>query len=63
MAEKKVKRAGRKRRYTVYLLTPYCTWEDVRASSKKEAIKICQENFPNELDGNEVAQFHVMEEE
>lgn len=58
MAEKKVKRAGRKRRYTVYLLTPYCTWENVEASSKKEAIEMCQENS---IEG--VTRFVAMEEE
>jgi hypothetical protein len=63
MDKKKVKKAGKKRRYTVYLLTPYCTWEGVEASSKKEAVGICQGSSPNELDGNEVTRFYAMEED
>ena len=28
--------------YTVYMLTPYMGWDDVKAKSKAEAIKKCQ---------------------
>ena len=39
-------------KFTVYLMTPCLTWEDVEAKNKDEAIRQC-ENFPipGEADG------------
>ena len=39
--------------YTVYMLTPYLTWEDVKAPSKTEAIRQCDNDFPTEYDMND----------
>ena len=48
-------------KFTVHLMTPYCTWEGVEAVSWKEAIKKC--HIPPEMDGNERCAFVADEEE
>ena len=40
---------SKEKTYTVHFLTPYYSWEDVKARSKKEAIKKC--NIPLDYDG------------
>jgi len=48
-------------RFTVHLMTPYCTWENVEAKDEDEAIKKCE--IPPEFDGNEPHSFMTSEEE
>ena len=48
-------------KYTVHLMTPYCTWEGVEADSEDEAIKKC--DIPPEMDGNERCTFVADEED
>ena len=57
MSEKKRK----EKNYTVYLLTPYCRYEDVKAATKEEAISKC--GVPYELDSNEPIRFVAIEED
>lgn len=40
---------SKEKTYTVYFLTPYCTWENVKAHNMKKAIKKC--NIPLDYDG------------
>lgn len=47
--------------YTVYLLAPYCTWGNVVASSKKEAIAKC--SIPEECNACEPWRFVALEED
>lgn len=47
--------------YTVYLLTTYCKWEGVKATTEQEAINQCEE--PAEFDFNEPGKFIAIEEE
>ena len=51
------------RRYTVHLMTPYCSWGRIEADSKEMAIRICKQDKPKELDPGEPIQFLAMEEE
>ncbi len=40
------------RRYDVYLMTPFTSWEGVQARSEKEAIDLCEpESWPDPYDG------------
>lgn len=47
-------------KYTVVMLAPYCTWEDVNAQNKEEAIKQC--STPPEFDGNDICTFIAIPE-
>jgi hypothetical protein len=39
--------------YAVHLMTPYLTFEGIRAKDEAEAVAICQRDaYPDELDGN-----------
>jgi hypothetical protein len=49
----------KKKTYTVHFMTAYETWENVEATSKKDAISQCQE--PPEHDGNESCTFIAYE--
>lgn len=35
-------------KFNVYLMTPYCTWEDIEAEDETEAIAQC--DYPPEFD-------------
>ena len=47
-------------KFTVHLMTPYCTWEGVDAKSKKEAILKCE--IPPGFDFNEPSTFVAFKE-
>lgn len=49
------------RTYTVYFMSPYCTWEGVEAKNEDDAIRKCP--VPPEFDANEVGHFLAIEEE
>ena len=45
-------------------MTPYLTFEDVRAGSEAEAISACQRDaYPDELDGNTPTAWVAVEDE
>lgn len=48
-------------KFTVYLMTPYCTWENVEAKDEDEAIRKC--DSPPEFDWTEPHTFLAVEEE
>ena len=47
-------------KFTVHLMTPYCSWEDVEAKNRKEAIDKC--HIPPEFDCNDPFVFTAVEE-
>lgn len=52
----------KQKNYTVYLLTPYCSWEGVKAETKEEAISKC--SIPYEVDtSGQPVKFVAVEED
>jgi hypothetical protein len=47
-------------KYTVHLMTAYCSWEDIEAKSEAEAIEKVQ--YPPEFDCNDQHTFVAIEE-
>ena len=47
-------------KYTVHMMTPYCSWENVEAKNKKEAIDKC--HIPPTFDCNEQFMFTAIKE-
>lgn len=47
-------------KFTVHMLTSYCTWEDVEAKDEDEAISKCP--IPGEFDCNDPCHFIAIED-
>lgn len=47
--------------FTVYFLTPYCTYEGIIAKDEDDAIRKCE--IPAEFDLNEPSNFLAIEED
>lgn len=53
-------------KYTVHLMHPVLSWENVEADSEEDAIKLCQgeeSSLVGALDANEPTTFLAIEEE
>ncbi len=48
-------------KYTVYLMTPYCTWEGIEAGCEEEACD--KVSIPPFFDFNEPHKLYAIEEE
>jgi len=48
-------------KFTVHLMTPYCTWGNVEAKDEDEAVRKC--GTPPEFDLNEPFSFVAVEEQ
>lgn len=50
----------KKKKYTVHLMMPYTTWQNIEADSKKEAISKCE--FPRECDIQDIHSWAAVKE-